>query len=102
MWKRQPDGGLTGEGMSPVRTMRLRRRSTLGSGIGIAESSACVYGCSGFCVELVAVGELDDLADVHHRDAGRDVPHDREVVGDEEIGQPELLLQILSRLMTCA
>jgi len=24
VWKRQPDGGLTGEGTSPVRMIRLR------------------------------------------------------------------------------
>ena len=35
-------GGLTGEGMSPVRMIRFRRRSTSGSGIGIAESNAWV------------------------------------------------------------
>ncbi len=42
VWKRQPEGGLTGEGMSPLMMIRLRRRSTTGSGIGIAESSAWV------------------------------------------------------------
>ena len=46
-WKRQPVGGLTGLGTSPVRIMRWRLRSIAGSGIGTAESSALVYGCSG-------------------------------------------------------
>ena len=44
-WKGQPLGGLAGEGTSPCRTMRVRRR--VGSGTGTAESSACVYGISG-------------------------------------------------------
>jgi hypothetical protein len=44
-WKTHPLGGLAGEGTSPVRTMRDLRRA--GSGIGTAESSACVYGISG-------------------------------------------------------
>src|SRR5437764_327138 len=35
-------------------------------------------------VEVDAVGELDDLAQVHDRDPVADVPHDREVVGDEQ------------------
>ena len=38
--------------------------------------------------------ELDDAAEIHHRDAMADVLDDREVVRDEEIGQAELRLQI--------
>ncbi|MNY05363.1 hypothetical protein D3C86_1380830 [compost metagenome] len=40
VWKRQPEGGLTGLGMSPWRMMRSLR--TVGSGMGTAESSAWV------------------------------------------------------------
>ena len=40
--KRQPDGGSTGLGTSPVSTIRSRERSTRGSGIGTADSRACV------------------------------------------------------------
>ena len=47
VWKRQPDGGATGDGTSPLRMIRRRRRSTIGSGIGTADSSATEYGCSG-------------------------------------------------------
>ena len=43
---RQPDGGLMGVGTSPFKT--IRSRFCCGSGTGIAESKACVYGCSGF------------------------------------------------------
>ena len=39
-WKTQPEGGLAGDGTSPVSTMRCFRRR--GSGIGTAERSACV------------------------------------------------------------
>src|SRR6202035_5961140 len=41
----QPDGGASGLGTSPVRTIRCALRP--GTGSGIAESSATVYGCSG-------------------------------------------------------
>jgi hypothetical protein len=41
-----------------------------------------------------AVGELDDLAEIHHRDAMADVLDDRDVVRDEQIGEPEIALQI--------
>jgi len=45
VWKRQAFGGVAGLGMSP--RMALRRVRCLGSGSGIALSSACVYGCCG-------------------------------------------------------
>src|SRR5258706_3108342 len=48
--------------------------------------------------ELALVGELDDLAEIHHGDARCDVLHDREVVGDEEVGHAEALLQILQEV----
>ena len=47
VWKRQPDGGLDGEGRSPVSRMRSRRSSISGSGTGTADMSAIVYGCRG-------------------------------------------------------
>ena len=44
-WKRQPVGGLRGLGTSPARVMRSR--FLVGSGIGMADISAWVYGCAG-------------------------------------------------------
>ena len=40
--KRQPEGGLIGEGTSPSRIILLRFSSTYGSGIGTAESNPIV------------------------------------------------------------
>ncbi len=49
--KRQPDGGLVGDGISPPSTSLVVVRAPLprgrGSGSGIAASSAAVYGCAG-------------------------------------------------------
>ena len=45
-------------------------------------------------VERDGVGQLDDSPEIHHADPIRDMPHDREVVSDEQIRQPELPLQI--------
>ncbi len=45
-------------------------------------------------VDRVAVADLDDASGIHDGDALRDVADDREVVGDEEIGQAELALQV--------
>ena len=49
-------------------------------------------------VELVAGGHLDDLAQVHHGDAVGDVAHDGEVVRDEQVGQAELVLEVLQQV----
>ena len=42
--------------------------------------------------------ELDDLAEVHHRDPVRDVPDDGEVVRDEQVRRVELVLQLLEQV----
>jgi hypothetical protein len=68
--KRQPEGGLIGVGTSPCSTMRSRVR--VGSGISIAESSACVYGCSG-CTQIFRTGYLHDPPEIHYRHPRRDV-----------------------------
>ena len=44
--------------------------------------------------ELLRGRQLDDLAEVHHRDSVGDVADDGEVVGDEEVRQVEVLLQL--------
>ena len=41
---------------------------------------------------------LDDPAEIHHRNALGDVLDNRQIVGDEEIGEPELLLQVLQQV----
>ena len=38
--------------------------------------------------------QLDDAAKIHDGDARADVLHDCEIVGDEQISQPELFLEI--------
>ena len=52
----------------------------------------------GVGVEPLLVGDLDDLAEVHHRDPVGDVLHHAEIVGDEQIGQLELGLQVLHQV----
>ena len=49
-------------------------------------------------VEGVPLGGLDDLAQVHHRDAVRDVLDHGQVVRDEQVGQVELVLEILEEV----
>src|SRR2546427_12319700 len=56
----QPDGGVTGLGISPLITSFVLFDS--GSGIGTAAMSACVYGWSGRGKKLLDVGDVPDFA----------------------------------------
>ncbi len=57
------------------------------------EQSAGVGMPGGLEVDLVGGGaDLDDTAEVHHRDPVAHVPDDAEVVGDEQIGEVEFPL----------
>ena len=44
--------------------------------------------------EVVRVGLLDDLAEVHDGDTVTDVPDDGQIVGDEQIRKPKLTLEV--------
>ena len=98
VWNRQPVGGFAGDGRSPVSRIRSRVSSTTGSGTGTADISARVYGCSGCVVQVLGGRLLDQRAEVHHADPVGDVPDHREVVGDDQVGQAELVLQVLQQV----
>ena len=49
-------------------------------------------------VQLVGRPDLDQLAEVHHRHHVAHVAHDRQVVGDEQVAEAELLLQVLEQV----
>ncbi len=53
---------------------------------------------AGLAVEIRGRRHLDDLAEVHDRDGVGDVLHHREVVRDEEVREPEPLLQVLEQV----
>ena len=71
VWKRQPDGGLTGDGTSPFRMIRRRRDSMTGSGIGTADRSATVYGWSGSRLRSRDPAVSTTPSEVHHARSGR-------------------------------
>ena len=98
MLNTHPVGRLIGLGRSPCSTIRSRVASICGSGTGTADISACVYGMQWLRVEGLAIGDLDDAAEVHHGDAVRHLAHDRQVVGDEDVGDAELVLQVLQQV----
>ena len=49
-------------------------------------------------IEVRGRGNFDDSPEVHYRDPGADMLDDRQVVGDEQIGQPKLLLQVFEQV----
>src|SRR4029077_14408876 len=52
----------------------------------------------GALVDVVLGADLDDLPEVHHGHAVGDVPHDRQIVRDEDVGQTEVALQRLEQV----
>ena len=41
---------------------------------------------------------LDDPAEIHHRDLVAEIIHHREIVADQDVAQPELILQVLQKI----
>ena len=85
----------SGQGLgtsSLSRPWRARRRA--GSGSGTALMSFLVYGCCGFSSTAARGPDLDDLAQIHDGHAVADALHHGDVVADEEIGEPQFLLQV--------
>ena len=95
-WKVQPDGSSRGSGGSPGRPDGLRRKA--GSPItGNAAASARVYGCFGWAKISSAGALLDDPPRVHDREPPAGGHERREVVGDEQRGEPEPLLEVVEQ-----
>src|SRR5690242_20156939 len=59
VWNLHPEGGLTGLGISPCNTILSLR--AVGSGIGIADINALVYGCNGLLnnSSLLAISTIE-------------------------------------------
>ena len=84
VWKRQAGGGLVGDGTSPPSELALLDRGELRVGDRHRRHQRARVGHPRMPVELVGARQLDDLPEVHDRDAVAHVAHDREVVGDED------------------
>ena len=93
-----PTAGRPGSARRPGAGSARAAARGRGRGSGSADSSAWVYGWAGLLEDLVAGADLDDLAEVHHRHPVGDVAHHRQVVGDEEVGEAELVLQLLEQV----
>ena len=70
------------------RRVRNRRRRQQRPGVGVLAVG----------IELLRWRDLDDAAEIHHRDTAADMFDDAQIVRNEEIGQLEFLLQILHQV----
>ena len=78
---------------SPRRiTNSLSRAGKVGHGDGAQQGLG--VGVLGVGEEFVGGGHLHALPQVHHHDLVGDVLHDAHVVGDEQVGQAQFLLQV--------
>ena len=77
-----------------AQALALDRRIRNGHGV---EQHARI-GMAGIGVDLGRVPDLDDLARIHHRHAMGDFAHNGQVMGDEEVGEAEPLLQRLQQV----
>ena len=89
---RQPDGGRTDEGGSPVNGDSLtrwagfidRRAANRRAGIGMRRVA----------VDAIDRAEFDHLAEVHHQHAVGQIMHDIQIVRDEDISQAQHTLDV--------
>ena len=93
--KRHPSG--TASGARQVSGQSGGGDGASGWDRGMAEKARRI-GMRRACEQRVGIGDLDDASEIHHGDAVGDVPHDREIVRDEQVGQFQLALQILQEI----
>ncbi len=75
-----------GLGTSPGRTMRFFSWRIWGTGM------------EGLVVEGAGIGNLHNLPQVHDHDAVGHILHHRKVVGNKEVGEPQVLLDLLHQV----
>ena len=80
-----------------VRHLALHRRAGAPGHARCRESHRAACACTGWRGvrnSVCLVGPFDQSPEVHHADLVADVPHDGQVVRDEQIGQAALALQV--------
>ena len=95
-WKGQPGGGAKGLGTSPAGSRRAVPTVGIGARDGIKQHAR--IGMTGVAKERSRGSRLDDAAEIHDGDMIADVPHDPQVVRDEEIGKTAFRLNVLQQV----
>jgi hypothetical protein len=49
-------------------------------------------------VEIIAVGKLNYLAQIHHGNSIADMTHDTKIMSDKEVGEIEPILKLLKKV----
>src|SRR5699024_10390674 len=70
----------------------------MGVGYGDRRQQRLRVGVLRVVEDLVDVTELDELSEIHHGDAISEVPDDGEIVGDEEVRDAELRLELVEQV----
>ena len=91
-------GGVQRAGDIPVQNDALVGPGDLGIRHRDGREQRLGIGVQRVLIDLRRVGQLHHLAQVHDRDAVADVPDDEKVVGDEEVRQPQALLELLKHI----
>src|SRR6185437_1765093 len=81
---------LEDDPLPPLAQIRIgyRHRGEKGLAVGMDRPA----------VEILGRREFHELAEIHHGDAVAHVPNDPEIVGDEDVGQLELPLEIVQEV----
>src|SRR6185436_12788171 len=87
-----PGGGV--DGIGRIARQRRLERTPRGVHGGHGRQQCPRVRVLRLAIERLDVADLHDLAEVHHHDAVADVADHIEVVGDEDVGEVESILQI--------
>ena len=96
--KLQPCGGLAGLGKSPSKKNALPLLLDKRIGHRHCREQRLGIGMQRVGVQRIAVGQLHDLSQVHHRHTIADMAHHAQVVGDEDISQAQFFLQVFQQV----
>lgn len=89
-------GGTVGSGDVAGKNDALF--SGLGIGFGDGGEERLGVGVEGVVEKFGGGGFFDEVPQVHDADAVGEVSYDGEIVGDEEIGEPELFLEVAEEI----
>ena len=84
-----------GVGSSPSSLIRDRDLATSGSGMGIADRRAFVYGWIGCSYTSVCRPLLHQMAQIHDADPMGNIVDHAQIMGHEQVGDPQLVLYLL-------
>ena len=94
----QPAGGLAGARHLALEQHALALPLQRRVGDGNRRQQRLRIGVQRLLVEFRAGRQLHQLAEIHDRHAGRDVADHAEVMRDEQVGQLQVLLQLLQQV----